>query len=358
MPCYHPIPAWQGEILPSGKRGMVFKVGSSEPALSILEHKLPCGQCIGCRLDYALDWAVRCVHEMQMHESNCFVTCTYDKMPPDESLQLEHWQLFMKLIRNEFGPTRHFHAGEYGSENGRPHDHALLFGIDFADKKTFTKTQAGSWIYVSDKLSGLWKKASSTGGYCSLGEVTFESAGYLARYLIGRPTLRRKVKDSYGNYVVGSDGLFVREWTDEAIARYGERIDRKTGEIVLAKRPEYLTMSRNPGIGATWFEKYWSDVYPHDYVRIRGDVKMPPPRTYDVWYEKKNPVDMRRIKMERLSRNQKLEEVWSDELQKIQLLDSHSPWRLKVMEEVKAAQVAFLKKSKELHSDLQSLSSL
>ena len=49
---------------------------------------------------------------------------------------------------------------------------------------------------------------------------------------------------------------------------YG-RVDPYTGEwkeII----PEYTTMSRRPGIGKKWYEKFKSDVYPHDRTPIIG----------------------------------------------------------------------------------------
>lgn len=57
-------------------------------------------------------------------------------------------------------------------------------------------------------------------------------------------------------------------------------------------------MSRRPGIGLTWFEKYKSDVYPHDYVVVNGS-KVRPPRYYDKKFELLYPLEMDAIKYER-----------------------------------------------------------
>lgn len=327
MPCFKPLTAWRGSVLESGKRSVVFKGGDSTPALSVFPQKLPCGQCFGCRLDYSYDWAVRCVCEAQMHRDNCLILLTYENLPKDGSLQLCDWQNFMKLLRKEVGPVRHFHAGEYGTINGRPHDHALLFGYDFPDKKYFKMSNAGFPLYTSDKLSSIWKK-----GHCSVGAMSFDSAGYLARYLMDKPTLTRSVKDEEG-ITVG------RTFTDKAIAKYGEKV-LPSGEIVLCKRPEYLTMSRRPGIGESWLRKYWSDVYPHDSMVFKGGRKMPPPRYFDNKVSEWNLVDMDQIKRYRISRCSKKEEVWSDFLHKMQVLAVDRDERLSVMEEVKKAQVA------------------
>lgn len=101
MPCYHPLQAWRGPRLKSGKRAVVFSRGDAERSLLPFELSLPCGQCIGCRLERSRQWAMRCVHEASLHEDNCFVTLTYDNshLPPGGSLLLRDWQLFIKRLR-------------------------------------------------------------------------------------------------------------------------------------------------------------------------------------------------------------------------------------------------------------------
>lgn len=332
MPCFKPLTAWRGSVGESGKRSVVFKASDASPGLSVLDQKLPCGQCVGCRLDYSYDWAVRCVCEAQMHKQNSLILLTYEKVPPDGSLQLLDWQNFMKALRKAVGPVRHFHAGEYGTQNGRPHDHALLFGYDFPDKVYFKMAASGHRLYRSKILEKLWNK-----GNCSVGEMSFDSAGYLARYLLDKPTLTRQVKDDVGN-VIG------RTFTDKAISKYGVKVDFKTGEEVLLRRPEYLTMSRGGrdgrGIGYSWFQKFRVDVFPRDYMVLDGGRKMPPPRYFDSLYEAENPLDMKRIKLARLSRCTKKEDVWNQFLEKFQLLDVARDDRLRVREVVKEAQLA------------------
>lgn len=252
---------------------------------------------------------------------------TYEKLPPDEGLQLSDWRSFVKRLSRKVGKFRYFHAGEYGSRNGRPHDHAILFGVSFNDRKFFKTSQAGFPLYKSSLLEETWGK-----GFATVSEVSFEYAGYLARYLMEKPTLTKAVKDD--------DGITVgRTYTDQAIAKYGERVNQRTGEITLARRPEYLTMSRRPGIGESWLRKYWRDVYPHDFFTSFDGRKSPPPRYFDNKVAEWNLVDMEKIKLHRIDRCQKTEEVWSDVLQKMQVLDVNRDDRLAVMEEVKRAQL-------------------
>lgn len=324
MPCFRPLTAWRGSVLPSGKRAVVFKRSEASPALSAFTDHIPCGQCFGCRLDYSCDWAMRCDKETQMHDENCFITLTYADAPLDLEKELEDWQLFMKRLRKMLGgrKIKYFHAGEYGGRFGRTHGHALIFGYDFPDRKYFKTTESGEKIYTSEILGKLWPH-----GFSSVGDATFSSAAYLARYCM------KKISGK-GKKVVDSNGLMPYDRVNEH------------GEIV-AVRPEYVTMSRNPGIAREWFDRYKSDVYPHDYVVIRGGAKMPPPKTFDVWYEKINPLDMKRIKCNRMARCTKKEEVWNDTLQKMQYLDCARDERLQVMEEFMKSKFKFYTKPKE-----------
>lgn len=263
MSCFSPIQAFSlpSKNLVTGKSVIVFKSSDSrdEPIV------LPCGRCIGCRLERSRQWALRCIHEASLHESNCFITLTYDDshLPADCSLNLDHFQRFMKRLRKKYGNgIRFFHCGEYGEKFGRPHYHALIFGFDFPDK-VFWKESNKIPLYRSASLEKLW-----TYGYSSIGDVTFESAAYVARYIMKKIT---------------GPGA----WT--------HYLDIETGVI---KKPEYTTMSRRPGIAAGWYDKFRSDVYPHDFTVLRGR-KVKPPKFYDRLFEAKFPADFERIKERR-----------------------------------------------------------
>lgn len=336
MPCFYPLTAWRGPMLPSGKRSVVFKPTESTGGLSALPQKLPCGSCLGCKLDYAQDWSIRCLREAQMHEENCFVTLTYDEehFPVDGSLDVRDFQLFMKKLRRRHGDRkiRFFHAGEYGEKFGRPHYHALLFGFNFKDREPLRVTPSGSKLDFSRELSDLWAK-----GYCSVGDVTVESASYVARYCT------KKLLGDGDPDAEGPNGL----------KRY-ERIS-DYGEVVQVK-PEYTTMSRGGrspegenlrGIGYSWFKKYGRDIYPHDFTIVNGDRKLPPPRYFDNLYEVEKPLDMAAIKLHRVARCGGKEEVWNDELQKVQKLDRSRADRLKVAEECARARMKRFKREME-----------
>lgn len=227
-------------------------VAFGESALKASDRplSLPCGQCIGCRVRKSREWALRCMHEAQMHDRCSFVTLTYDDehLPEDGSLHVEDWQRFAKRVRRGVGPFRYFAAGEYGDENLRPHWHACFFGLDWKDDAI--ELDENHWI--SPRLMERWGH-----GMVNVGSLTYESAAYVARYCMKKRT-----------------GKLSVEYRREVI-------DLETGEVKQNDvRPEFAMMSRRPGIGAGWFEKFSGDVYPEDAVTY-GGRKFRPPRFYD-----------------------------------------------------------------------------
>ena len=138
MVCYHPLKAYFGSKLKSGKRDVVFSFNDSDGTPGF---DLPCGKCQGCRLERSRQWAVRCLHESNMFDQNCFITLTYnfENLPKDGSLSVDVVQKFFKRLRKKFPDRkiRYFLCGEYGDMLSRPHYHACLFGFDFDDKYLF-----------------------------------------------------------------------------------------------------------------------------------------------------------------------------------------------------------------------------
>lgn len=257
--------------------------------------EVACGQCYGCRLERSRQWAVRCMHEATLHERNCFLTLTYDKthLPKNGSLRTRDWQLFAKRMRKARGAFRFFHCGEYGDNNYRPHYHAAIFGHDFREDRMFLKNnKRGEPLYTSARMAGLWPS-----GFHAIGELTFESARYVARYIMKKVT------------------------GDLAESHY-ERVDTDTGEIYQLQ-PEYVTMSRRPGIASEWIEKYMYEVYPADEVIVDGK-KTPPPKYYDRCYEQRDPKGWALVVEKRKANAKKHEQ-------------DYTPERLAVREEVARA---------------------
>jgi hypothetical protein len=275
MPCYSPLMGWRAkERNPSGKRSIVFRRSEGYDDQQI---NVPCGQCVGCRLEHSRKWAVRCMHEADMHENNCFITLTYqnDKLPKNGTLVKEHFQKFMKRLRKKYGKgIRYYACGEYGEKYSRPHYHACIFGLDFQDKVLFSM-ENGIPLFISQELQDLWTdpEDGKPYGFCTIGEVNFETAAYVARYCMKK----RKGKN----------------WEEH----YELYCDLETGEIV-SREPEFPLMSRRPGIGRPWMDKFGKEVYPSDEV-IVNSRPCKPPRYYDNVCEQENPEIMDDVKLKR-----------------------------------------------------------
>jgi hypothetical protein len=286
--------------------------------------KVPCGQCIGCRMDRSLMWATRCMHESKAYDVNSFVTLTYsdEHLPKDMSLSVRESQLFFKRLRKAISPRRikYFLCGEYSPprprylrwdvdpdtapEGLRPHYHAAVFNLEIPDRELWS-VRDGIRLYSSDFLSDLWRK-----GFCTVGDLTFESAAYVARYNL------KKINGPLEELPDARTGLLPYE-----------RVCPVTGNITEVAK-EFVTMSN--GIGGKFFEQYVDDMYPRDYVVINGH-KAKTPRYYDNKYETLEPRIMEEIKERRMA---EMERHAAD----------NTPDRLRARERVKEAQINLLKR--------------
>lgn len=267
MSCFHPLKGWfSRERNASGKRSITF---DRMKAYSDLRVQIPCGQCVGCRLDRAKSWAIRCMHEAKFHEQSCFLTLTYKEIPKGGSLNKVDFQRFMKRLRiwrsrydkgSGRRDLRYYMCGEYGEQFSRPHYHVLLFGFNFSDRR-LCSTRGSVRLYRSGLLEKLW-----THGICRIGDVSFESAAYVARYV------QKKITG------------------DAAASHY------------CGKESEFNLMSRRPGIARKWIEKYSSSVYPHDFVTMQNGMRLRPPKYYDYVYDLTDSELMGNIKAERVKK--------------------------------------------------------
>lgn len=237
--------------------------GLTKDARKALVHStltIPCGKCVDCRLAYARDWSLRCMHELQTSEGGgCFITLTYDNahLPSDNSLHYEDFQLFMHRVRNTGHRPRFFMCGEYGDNNGRPHYHAILFNMVFDDLEYY-RTEGKITLYKSAELARLWGL-----GFVTVGAVTRHSASYVARYSLKK--------------ITGPAAGAAYQW----LSPDGEIIDRP---------PPFSKQSLRPGIGFDWFVRFMSDVFPVDNCVLDGKV-YPVPRYYRKVYERTKPEE-------------------------------------------------------------------
>lgn len=196
-----------------------------------------------------------------MHSASAFVTLTYSDLclPKDGSLSKRTLQLFMKRLRKErMAGLRFFGCGEYGEMTARPHYHLLLFNTDFADKVVYSRVSDGPTLYVSEELSRLWPFGEN-----KIGEVNAQTCAYVSQYVMKKA------------------GSSARS--------YGSREE------------EFRVMSRRPGIGYTWFEKYHGEAYAHDSAIVDGK-EVPLPRYYDTKFES---IDSARLVLLKRNRRKK-----------------------------------------------------
>lgn len=259
--------------------------------------RVPCGKCVGCRLDYAKEWSARIVMESFDYPGrSLFVTLTYDdehlpcklrdcdnvyhgvdlaKMYGDVHAavlvkkDVQDWlkRLRVTVDRNydeaHKMPIRFYLAGEYGSKGHRPHYHVCLFGLP-NDLTVEGTNKLGQPLYQSELVNETWNQ-----GFTVVGELNTNTAAYTARY-----TLKK------------AQGL------DNA---YNDR---------LGIPREFVTMSRKPGVGLKYYEDHKTEIYDCDEIILPASSKdkpnvVKPPRYFDIKFNKDDPREMARIKSAR-----------------------------------------------------------
>lgn len=298
MPCYHPLEAYR---LADG--GISFAQLKRHDVVGSID--IPCGRCVGCRLERSRQWALRCVHEAKFHEANCFVTLTYDAehLPAGGSLRHRDFQLFLKRLRKHVCPkrVRFFMCGEYGEQLGRPHYHGCFFGLDFPDRRYAGKTQSGAEKFTSETLNRLWGL-----GDTQVSDFNFKAAAYTARYIMEKVT------------------------GDEAVGYY-QKVDVDSGEV-FAVAPEYCSMSKKPGLGAVYLERFGRDILTSGSCVLDGR-EVSPPRFYEKRLRKF--VEFESVEFQRYLRAQK---NFADQL----------PARRAAREAVARARLSFKKRHTEV----------
>lgn len=298
MSCYHPLYAVNLGVKENGKKDIRMLGYIPDDRETFVEWKglkipreklvpLPCGRCIGCRIDYSRQWANRCMLELQSHDSSYFCTFTYDDdhvprsyyADPEtgeafQSLTLSKrdFQLLMKRIRKKYSDDhiRFFMSGEYGSETFRPHYHAILFGLHLDDLVPYKTVREGGEYYTYYNSPGL--QECWPFGYVVVGEVTWESCAYTARYIMKK--LKGKESEFYGRHNI---------------------------------QPEFSLMSRRPGLAREYYDTH-PDIYDYDKITIstpKGGKSFRPPRYFDKLFDVDCPEKSAELKALRAELAQK-----------------------------------------------------
>lgn len=253
MACTSPLPAWITYNLDGSIKYKVSKSIAPQNADGSFADKyifVPCGHCMSCRLAKAREWSNRCMMEAKYHDQSLFLTLTYDDehLPKDStivfdeetgeykaeihSLVKKDLTDFLKRLRYYLGyPIRYIACGEYGGKTYRPHFHLIVFGLNLEDLQILKRNYRGDIYYTSPTIAKVWKY-----GFHIIGDVTPESAGYVARYTTKK--------------LLGKDAKLYEKYN-----------------IV----PPYLVMSRRPGIGKEYLDDNRDYIYNYDNIILSND---------------------------------------------------------------------------------------
>lgn len=190
-----------------------------------------CGQCLPCRINRRRVWTARLVLEgLSYGSSSAFLTLTYrnEFLPVGGNLVPGDLEEFRYKLRYVIGPFRYYFVGEYGEKRKRPHYHCLIFGWFPTDcyVDEFRRLR-------SRCIDSVWSK-----GVHDVGELTSDSAGYCAGYV-------------------------VKKWTKKEVSSLAGRV------------PEFGRMSRKPGLGVPGLSPIVAWLYSAEgaaYVQRTHDV--------------------------------------------------------------------------------------
>lgn len=294
--------------------------------------EIPCGQCIGCRLERSRQWANRCLLELQDHPEHpgYFVTLTYDDYHLPRSwygdphtglasqafsLCKRDFQLFFKRLRKVTGQEiRYFGCGEYGPTTFRPHGHFDIFGLHLDDLTPLPgRSELGYQYYNSPTLDRVWsfpmrdefgnpmEDKPSLAGFAVIGEITWETCAYTARYITKKLT--------------GPEAQYYQFFNIE---------------------PPFSMMSLKPGIGRMYYDQH-PDLYDHEYIHIstdKGGRKFRPPRYFDRLFDIDHPEESAQMKAFRKSaaeetKRLKLQSTGLDYLSMLQVQEDSLNGRIK-----------------------------
>ena len=310
-----------------GMKNYMVKNGISNQAMKkMLEAGeviiVPCGQCMECRINYARNWAARCEVESYYYENNYFITLTYDdenvpvknKVTGEEytgikdkdgfykygkqyealTLKKKDLQDFFKRLRehaarkgwieDENTGLRFYACGEYGTQKGRPHYHAIIYGLKLPDL-VFHYQKYGHMHFKSQELRDIWGK-----GHIDVGGVDYESCQYVARYVM------KKQK-----------GKASEEWY------------RKRGI-----QQEFVQMSLKPGIGIRYYEEHRNEIYDKDLLYLKKGRTQIPPKAFDLKEEVHCLAEEYDISLEEASKMAKEKAVYYTDAESTTCMKVHS----------------------------------
>lgn len=207
--------------------------------------QIPCGKCIGCRIDYSRSWADRMTyHSFGKEESSWFITLTYDDIHIEQlehsinydlyALNFDDMTAFIKKLRNKFRDCEidYFYSGEYGDNSFRPHFHMIIYNLPLDDLEFWKLDNFGCPIYTSELIHSLWTK-----GICSISSFAWLNAAYTASYVEKK-----------------RDGRALVEYTAVGLT------------------PEACRMSRRPGLAYDYYLENYESIWKNNGLNVSRSV--------------------------------------------------------------------------------------
>lgn len=313
MTCFKPITVWKQTKadldIPSKDYYKLKKISFYE-VKGREKIEIPCGNCLGCKLDHANMWATRIWMESKEWKKCCFVTLTYNEpnLPINKNglptLVKKDVQDFLKRLRYyekgnenwihpikgvEENPIRYFCCGEYGPKGGRPHYHLAIFNWEPNDLILYKQNKHGDAIFKSKSLQKIWGK-----GFVTVEELNFHTAAYIARYVQKKAGIMPNRREYTGR-------LIPEIKIDERNGQEFTHFKREIKQPELLKEKEFLIMSRGVGIGRTYYEKNKEKILRNKGIlmKVKDKVKLKPiPRYFKKLWENEDWQEFYRFKYE------------------------------------------------------------
>lgn len=238
-------------------------------------------------------------------------------------------------------PIRYFCCGEYGPKGGRPHYHMAIFNWEPTDLKLYKQKKVKDKLissFQSQELQKIWGK-----GFVVVEELNFNTAAYIARYVMKKAGLDPEKRKYTGKY------------------RFEERIDERNGQTYThaiketvrktnIPEKEFIVMSRGVGIGRQYWEENKEKIKRNKgiFIKVDDHAKLKPiPKYFKKVWEDENWVEYHQFKYEQSKEAEQkkililsklsLPEEWEE--------DEKYEWHLKTQEKILLDKVKYLKRS-------------
>lgn len=257
MSCYYPRLAVNYGLQSNGKnrirflpRRVDFNINDFRSKFGGSLFLLPCGRCLGCKVDKARDWSTRCVLESSYYPFSSFITLTYNDqhLPSDGKVHREDINQFIDKLKYRGFNFRFFGCAEYGSSNHRPHYHLITFGYQPDDLVKHSVGSDGNFLFTSKFLESVWSK-----GFVLVGSASKQSAGYVARY-----TTKKLGDDDSFIFMSSHPGIGYQYLVDHAKEIVStDKVYGEFGESGTAPVPRY-------------FNRFLAEWFPEEYQVLQA----------------------------------------------------------------------------------------